>query len=80
LTEDEMDESWQWIEPDGTRYMKTRAAMRLLESLRWTAPVARVVRFAHLEWIVGLANGFFNLIRVKAGRFVPNVDRVIRWP
>ncbi len=39
LSEGEMDASWQWIEPDGTRRIKTSAAMRLLETHVGTDPV-----------------------------------------
>jgi hypothetical protein len=58
LTEDEMEESWQWIEPNGTRFMETAAALRLIESapaVRWMASVIRTLR---LTWLVGLVNEF----------------------
>lgn len=80
LSEDEMDASWQWIESDGTRRMKTPAAIRLIETLpalRWMGPGIHTLR---LYWLVGLVNGFFNLIRVKAGKVVPDVQRTVRWP
>jgi len=80
MTEDEIEASWQWMDPDGTRLMKTPAAMRLLESLGWSRPIARLLSIAGLQWLVGIANAFFNSIRGPAGRFVPDVDRTIRWP
>lgn len=80
MSEEEMDESWQWIDPDGTRLMKTPAAIALLETLCFTRPVARAIRFARLSWLVGLGNGFFSRIRTRAGKLVPDVEPIVRWP
>lgn len=75
-----MDTSWQLIEPDGVRLQKKPAVMSLLEHLDRTRHIGRAVRFLRLGWLVALGNEFFNLIRVKAGRIVPDVARTVRWP
>lgn len=80
LTEDEMDESWHLVQPNGTRLQKKPAAMALLEYLHATRALGRLFRTLRLGWVVALGNEFFNLIRVKAGRCVPDVPRTVRWP
>lgn len=75
-----MDASWQLIQPNGVRLQKKPAAIALLEQLDRTWFMGRVARVLRLGWLVALGNEFFNLIRVKAGRFVPDVTRTVRWP
>jgi hypothetical protein len=75
-----MDASWHLVEPTGVRLQKKPAAMALLEYLDRSRYLGRLLRALRLGWLVALGNEFFNLIRVQAGRFVPDVERTIRWP
>ncbi len=80
ISETEQDESWHLILTDGTRLMKTEAGLVLLETLRPTRWLGRALRRLRLAWLVAAANWFFHVIRAPAGRFVPDVPPIKRWP
>lgn len=80
IEERELKSSWHLIQPDGTRLKKGAAALALLEQLRRTRGLAHWIRVSRLHWLVAAGNTFLHLIRKKAGRFVPNVPEIRRWP
>jgi len=80
IPEDQVQASWQLIEPSGVRLMHGPAAIRLLECLpatRWLAWALRTLRLAPLATAI---NRLLGLSRKPLGRWFPNPRLPRRWP
>jgi predicted DCC family thiol-disulfide oxidoreductase YuxK len=80
VPDQQIEASWQLIEPTGVRLMHGSAAIRVLELLpptRWLAFVLRTLRLTPLATAV---NRFLSRIRKPLGRFFPNPQIPRRWP
>jgi hypothetical protein len=76
----QVQDSWQLIEPTGVRMMHGPAGIRLLEYLpatRWLAWILRTLRLAPL---VTAGNRLLSRIRKPLGRFFPDPRLPRRWP
>jgi hypothetical protein len=77
---DQIQESWQLIEPTGVRMMHGPAAIRLLGYIPATSWVAWVLRTLRLTPLATAANRLLSRIRKPLGRVFPNPDLPRRWP
>jgi hypothetical protein len=80
IPEQQVQDSWQLIEPTGVRLMHGPAGIRLLEylpALRWLAWILRTLRLAPL--VTGV-NRLLSRIRKPLGRFFPDPRVPRRWP
>jgi predicted DCC family thiol-disulfide oxidoreductase YuxK len=80
VPDQQIEASWQLIEPTGVRLMHGPAAIRVLELLpltRWLAFVLRTLRLTPLATAV---NRFLSRIRKPLGRFFSNPQIPRRWP
>jgi hypothetical protein len=75
-----VQQSWQFIEPDGTRMMHGPAAIRVLEYLPATRWLAWVLRALRLTLFVTTVNRFLSRVRRPLGRFFPDPRFPRRWP
>jgi predicted DCC family thiol-disulfide oxidoreductase YuxK len=75
-----IEESWQLIEPDGTRLTHGDAFVRLLEVLGRTRWLGRAMRAARLTRLAGVIDRVISKARPFAGRFVPDGPGPRRWP
>jgi predicted DCC family thiol-disulfide oxidoreductase YuxK len=80
IPEQDVQESWQLIEPSGVRLMHGPAALRLLEYLPATRRLGWALRKLGLTSLVSAANRFLGRIRKPLGRFFPDQRRPRRWP
>jgi hypothetical protein len=76
----EVDESWQLIEPTGTRLMHGPAGIRLLEYLPATRWLGRALRSLRLTPLVTALNRLLSRVRKPLGRFFPDPQLPRRWP
>jgi len=76
----QIQDSWQLIEPSGVRLMHGPAAIRLLEYLPATQPLAWVLRRLRLTSFATGANRLLSRIRKPMGRFFPDPRLPRRWP
>ena len=80
VSEDEIKESWQFVEPTGVRMMHGPAAIRLLEYIPATRWLGKVLRGLGLTPFVTAANRLLGRLRKPLGRFFPNPQVPRRWP
>jgi hypothetical protein len=80
IPEQDVQESWQLIEPTGVRLMHGPAGIRLLEYLRATGWLGRGLRRLQLTSLVTAVNRLLGRIRKPLGRFFPDQRRPRRWP
>jgi hypothetical protein len=76
----QVQESWQLIEPTGVRLMHGPAGIRVLGYLpatRWLAWVLRTLRLTPFATVV---NRSLSRIRRPLGRFFPDPRLPRRWP
>ena len=79
ILENQVQASWQLIEPSGVRLKHGPAGLRLLEyipSTRWLAWILRTLR---LTPFVTAVNRLLSRIRKPLGRFFPNPRVPRRW-
>jgi hypothetical protein len=80
IPEQQVQDSWQLIEPSGVRMMHGPAGIRVLEYIpatRWLAWILRTLRLTPLATSV---NRLLSRIRKPLGRFFPNPRLPRRWP
>ena len=80
IPEQDVQESWQLIEPTGVRLMHGPAGIRLLEYLRATGWLGRGLRRLQLTSLVTAVNRLLGRIRKPLGRCFPDQRRPRRWP
>ena len=80
IPEQDIQASWQLIEPTGVRLMHGPAAIRLLEHLPATAWLGWSLRRLRLTALVTAVNRLLGRIRKPLGRFFPDQRRPRRWP
>ncbi len=80
IPEQQVQDSWQLIEPTGVRLMHGPAGIRLLEYLPATRWLAWILRTLRLVRLVTAFNRFLSRIRKPLGRFFPNPRVPRRWP
>jgi hypothetical protein len=80
IPENEIQESWQLIEPTGVRLMHGPAGIRLLEYIPATRWLAWTLRTLRLTPLVTALNRLLGRIRKPLGRFFPNPQLPRRWP
>jgi len=80
IPEQQVQDSWQLIEPSGVRMMHGPAAIQALEYIpatRWLGWTLRTLRLTPLATGV---NRLLSRIRKPLGRFFPNPRLPRRWP
>jgi predicted DCC family thiol-disulfide oxidoreductase YuxK len=77
---DQVQASWQLIEPTGVRWMHGPAALRLLELIPATRNVGRAMRRLRLTTLMTAGNRLLGRIRKPLARFFPNPRVPRRWP
>jgi predicted DCC family thiol-disulfide oxidoreductase YuxK len=80
IPEQEIQESWQLIEPTGVRLMHGPATIRLLEYLPATRRVGRGLRRLQLTRPATAGNRLLGRMRKPLGRFFSDQRRPRRWP
>ena len=80
IPEQQIQDSWQLIEPTGVRLMHGPAAIRVLEHLPATRWLAWVLRTLRLTGLATEGNRLLSRIRKPLGRFFPNPRLPRRWP
>lgn len=80
IPEQQVQDSWQLIEPTGERMMHGPAGIRLLEYLPATRWLAWILRTLRLTPFVTAVNRLLSRIRKPIGRFFPNPHLPRRWP
>lgn len=70
LTEDEVNESWRLIEPDGRRLTHGEAGIALLEYVDATRWLGRALRAPRLSWLVGGIDWAISVMRPILSRVV----------
>jgi hypothetical protein len=80
IPEQQIQASWQLIEPTGVRLMHGPAGIRVLELLPPTRWLAWVLHTFRLTLLATAANRFLSGIRKPLGRFFPNPQIPRRWP
>jgi predicted DCC family thiol-disulfide oxidoreductase YuxK len=80
IPDQDVQASWQLIEPTGVRLMHGPAGIRLLEYLPATGWLGRALRRLRLTWLVTAGNRLLGRIRKPLGRFFPDQRRPRRWP
>jgi hypothetical protein len=80
IPEQDVQDSWQLIEPTGVRLMHGPAGIRLLEYIPATRWLAWILRTLRLTPFVTAVNRLLSRIRKPLGRFFPNPRVPRRWP
>jgi hypothetical protein len=80
IPEDQIQDSWQLIEPSGVRMMHGPAGIRVLEYIPATRWLAWILRTLRLTPFVTAVNRLLSRIRKPLGRFFPNPRVPRRWP
>jgi hypothetical protein len=80
IPEDQIQDSWQLIEPSGVRMMHGPAGIRVLEYIPATRWLAWILRTLRLTPLVTAVNRLLSRIRKPLGRFFPNPRVPRRWP
>jgi predicted DCC family thiol-disulfide oxidoreductase YuxK len=80
IPEQQVQASWQLIEPTGVRLMHGPAGIRLLEHVPATRWLGRALRALRLTPLVTAVNRVLGRIRKPLARFFPNPQRPRRWP
>jgi hypothetical protein len=80
IPEQEVQDSWQLIEPTGVRLMHGPAGIRVLEYIPATRWLAWILRTLRLTPFVTKVNRLLSRIRKPLGRFFPNPRLPRRWP
>jgi predicted DCC family thiol-disulfide oxidoreductase YuxK len=80
IPDQDVQASWQLIEPTGVRLMHGPAGIRLLEYLPPASRLGRALRAFRLTWLVTGINRLLGRIRKPLGRFFPDQRRPRRWP
>ncbi len=76
----ELERSWQFIRPDGTRLTAGTAAVELMNSVDATRWLGRLVTTLHLTWLVGLIYRAVSIGRGRLGRLVKDAPGPRRLP
>jgi predicted DCC family thiol-disulfide oxidoreductase YuxK len=77
IPEEEVYASWHLIEPNGDRLVGGNAGIALLEQVRLTRPLGRLLRWARLSAAVAAVDRFLKEHRGRLNRFVPDVPAPI---
>jgi predicted DCC family thiol-disulfide oxidoreductase YuxK len=77
---EDVQASWQLIEPTGVRLMHGPAAIRLLEYLPAMGPPARTLRKLRLTPLATVVNRLLGRVRKPLGPYFPDQRRPRRWP
>jgi predicted DCC family thiol-disulfide oxidoreductase YuxK len=80
IPEQDVQASWQLIEPTGVRLMQGPAGIRVLEYLPATRWLGRSLRRLRLTSLATAVNRGLGRIRKPLGRFFPDQRRPRRWP
>jgi hypothetical protein len=80
IPDQDVQDSWQLIEPTGVRLMHGPAAIRLLSFLPATQWLAWILRTLRLTPLVTVVNRLLGRIRKPIGRFFPDPRLPRRWP
>jgi hypothetical protein len=80
IPEQQVQDSWQLIEPTGVRMMHGPAAIRVLEHIPATRWLARILRALRLTSAATGVNRLLSRIRKPLGRFFPDDRLPRRWP
>ena len=80
IPEQQVQDSWQLIEPSGVRMMHGPAGVRVLEHIPATRWLAWILRTLRLTPLVTVVNRLLGKIRKPLGRFFPNPRLPRRWP
>jgi hypothetical protein len=80
IPEQEVQDSWQLIEPTGVRMMHGPAGIRLLEYIPATRWLAWLLRNLGLMPYATAVNRLLSRIRKPLGRFFPNPRVPRSWP
>lgn len=76
----QIEESWQLIEPDGTRLMRGEGGVALLDHVRLTRPIARLVTVLRLTWAIDLIDRVIYKLKPRLARVVPDAPGPRRPP
>lgn len=77
---DDVQASWQLIEPTGVRLMHGPAAIRLLEHLPPTRWLGRALRIFRMTVLATAVNRVLGRIRKPLAPYFPDQRRPRRWP
>jgi len=77
---DQVQASWQLIEPTGVRSMHGPAAVRLLEHVPATRGLGRALRRLRLAPLLTAGNRLLGRVRKPLARFFPDPRVPRRWP
>ena len=77
---DQVQASWQLIEPTGVRLMHGPAAVRLLEHIPATRGLGRALRRMRLTPLMTSGNRVLGRMRKPLARFFPDPRVPRRWP
>ena len=80
IPEQEIAESWQLIEPSGTRLMHGPAGISVLGLFPATRWLAWILCTFRLTPLATAANRLLSRVRKPLGRFFPNPQVPRRWP
>jgi hypothetical protein len=80
IPEQEVQDSWQLIEPTGVRMLHGPAGIRLLEYIPATRWLAWLLRNLRLTPFATAVNRLLSRIRKPLGRFFPDPRLPRRWP
>ena len=80
IPEEQVQDSWQLIEPNGVRLMHGPAGIRVLEHIPATRWLGRSLRTLRLTPLATACNRLLSRIRKPLGRFFPDPRLPRRWP
>jgi predicted DCC family thiol-disulfide oxidoreductase YuxK len=80
IPEDELYAAWHLIEPNGERLIGGHAGIAMLEHIRLTRPLGRLLRWGRLYVVVEAIDRFLKEHRPRLSRSVPDVAAPHRPP
>ena len=80
IPDEQVQDSWQLIEPTGVRMMHGPAGIRVLEYIPATRWLGWALRTLRLTPLATAMNRLLSRIRKPLGRFFPNPRVPRRWP
>lgn len=80
IPEEDVQASWQLIEPTGVRLMHGPAAVRVFEYVPATAWLGRALRRLRLTALLTGANRILGRVRKPLAPYFPDQRRPRRWP
>ena len=80
IPEQQVQDSWQLIEPTGVRMMHGPAGIRVLECIPATRWLGWILHTLRLTPLVTAVNRLLSRIRKPLGRFFPDPRLPRRWP